>query len=131
MPMQTGVAILLDMEDSIAGTGDPGLLCGLHSDPPHTVPISLPHSHVEYLCWPILGTCNMWDIQHMDPPDTEGLGLGPRDSGRVIVIMVTETSQLVFIDTFPKNFSTRKGAGSSQATSTGEGPTDVTKAASS
>lgn len=64
----------------------------------------------------------MWDIQHMDSLDMEGLGLRkPHDSGRVIVIMVTETSQWVFVDTFPKNSSTRKGAGSSQATSTQEG----------
>lgn len=65
----------------------------------------------------------------------EGLRISPHDSGRVIVIMVTEISQWVFVDTFPKNSSTWKGAGSSQATSTQRGQvcvggTDVMKAAS-
>lgn len=93
---------------------------------PH-VPTSLPHSHrsVAYL-----SLCNMWDIQHMNSPDMEGLGLRPHDSDRVRVIIVTETSQWIFVDMFPKKSSTRKGAGSSQATSTQWEPTDVTKAAS-
>jgi hypothetical protein len=79
---------------------------------------------IEVFVLAYLSLCNMWDIQHMDSPDMEGLELSLTTQAG------SGTSQWIFVDAFSKNSSTRKGAGSSQVTSTQWEPIDATKAAS-